>query len=130
MKQAIFLIAVLFLAACGDKPPVQKGDAPLAEKQVFPDVPAAPNMTYDAGIGRSTPSGDIRVYAQDYSGRARPEDVAKFYRDTLPQHGWAAAGEEGSGPWKLKFTKRNELCVIDITSTSDGVKVKVKLDYK
>jgi len=130
MKQAIFVIPVLVLAACGNKAPIQKGDAPLREKEVFQDVPAPPNLTYDAGIGRSNPSGSIRSYTQDYSGRARPEDVTKFFRDTLPQHGWTAAGEEGSGPWKMKFTKREEQCVVDVASTSDGVKVKVKLDYK
>jgi hypothetical protein len=128
MKRLVFLIPMLALAACqgGGGTPT---DTPLAEKSTFQDVPAPPNLAYDSGTGRTTPGG-IRVYTQEYSGKARPEEVTKFYRDVLPQHGWTAAGEEGSGPWKMTFKKGNEQATIDVTSTADGVKVKVKLDYK
>ncbi|MBI2930770.1 MAG: hypothetical protein HYY16_03895 [Planctomycetes bacterium] len=128
MKRTIFTFGILTLAACGQvgKP----ADSPLREKAVFQDVPVPEGLTYDAGTGRTTPAGNIRVYTQEFSGNRKLEDIVTFYRQTLPLHGWSLSGEEGKDPVKLVFLKKDEQCVVNVASHQGGVKVGVKLDYK
>ncbi len=119
MTRTIFLVLAL-AAGCSQNPPAPQG------KVNFQDVPIPGGLNYDEGYGNATPSGNIRVYTQELSGKKRPEEIAKFYRETLPIHGWTVGADDGR---KLSFTKKEERCDVEIASTADGVKVKVKLDY-
>ncbi len=116
------LCASLLLAGCGDSS--KKPDARIQKNLVFEDVPGYVGLAYE-GEGYTNP--EFRSYKQVYRGDARPEDVAKFYRDTLPIHGWAS--EEGTS--KLTFTKRSERCTVEMTMAADGkLVVTVTLSYK
>ncbi len=122
MRQTIFLIPALIFVACAS-------NAPAQELRRFDDLPIPEGLTYERWSGNVSPSG-LRVGTQEHAGKRGVKDVAKFYRDTLPAHGWQLAGDEPGDPAKLSFVKKEEKCDVVVAGTADGVKVTVKLDYK
>lgn len=130
MRNVLLLIPLLALAACAERPLVERPAAPGDEKALFADVPVADGLAYVDGYGHKTPSGHIRTYRQTFEGQRRQEDVVKFYRDTLPLHGWKLMGEDGKNPVTLTFAKQAEKCAVAVSSTATGVKVDVKLGAK
>lgn len=80
------------------------------------DVPLMPGLTMQDGRGVvfDTPAGRIvEVVARDRSGGLTPNAVSAFYRDTLAQLGWTAAGpnaykREGE-VLRLEFTRNGAL---------------------
>jgi predicted small lipoprotein YifL len=136
MRRAFVVVALGALAACGGKPPIERADSPGIEKATFQDVPIPDGLNYDRGTGHKTPDGSIRVYTQELSGRRSLEEVAAFYRGTLPKHhGWWLTNETPGPPAKLSFVKGKEMCDVTITPTQStptagGVSVVVKLDYR
>ncbi|MBI4564559.1 MAG: hypothetical protein HY716_07710 [Planctomycetes bacterium] len=125
MKILSATAACLLMAACASTP-----SSPGVEKAVFPDLPAAEGLKYDAGYGQSTPSGEIRTYRQEYSGSRRLADVAQFYRDALPKHGWTPAGSEGENPMTLRFEKKAEAVTIGLDGRGPLLKVTVNVGLK
>lgn len=119
-----WVCVALLLAGCGDSS--KKPDGKIQKNLVFEDVPGYVGLAYE-GEGYTNP--EFRSYNQAYRGDARADDVKKFYRDTLPVHGWALASEEGTS--KLTFTKRSEKCAVEIATAADGkLLVTVTLGYK
>ena len=119
-----WLCAVLLLAGCENGP--KKPDTKIEKNAVFPDVPGYVGLAYE---GEGYTNSEFRSYQQVYRGDARSEDVTKFYRDTLPVHGWVFASEQGTS--KLTFTKRSERCVVEVSTTRDAkLCVTVTLSYK
>lgn len=121
MRTVPALLLALALAGCATTNP----QSPGPESAVYDDLPAAPGMTYESGYGHRTPSGDLRVYTQTYTGSRRSEDVRRFYEEALPVHGWKQMAAEGTDHVKLTFEKRAERCTVTIEPKGSILKVTV-----
>jgi hypothetical protein len=117
--RAILLIAALLLACSQSS--VQQSELPLQ------DVPIPEGMTYEGGHGKRTTPGGLRVYTLAFTGKRRRDELAQWYRETLPAHGWTLKPEKDG--W-LVFEKKDERCSIAISETTDGARVKLALRPK
>ena len=66
----------------------------------------------DVPVVFDAPSG--RIVEARASGQSTPMRVHAFYRETLPQMGWRAAGPEGT------FAREGELLRLVVTETRNG----------
>jgi hypothetical protein len=80
----------------------------------FDDLPMMPGLTpgSDGPTVFDAPGG--RIVESQVDGRGSPARVMDFYRDTLPQLGWQAAGPEGT------FEREGELLRLQIHEVGRG----------
>lgn len=86
----------------------------------LPDLPVMPALeeVTEAGVSFDKPEGRIvEVYAE---GLAGPDEVLRFYHQTLPQLGWQAAGPKS-------FRREGEVLALDLTSDGDRLTLRCSL---
>jgi|TARA_B100001964_G_scaffold214827_1_gene252709 hypothetical protein len=126
MKKILFL-SILVLAGCESGP--DKTDSGMKAKAVFPDVPAHGSMTYVSGIGQANPP--LRSYKQIYRGKIQVKHLVRFYRDTMPTHGWKEVSSHGDDPVLTTFQKNREECEVRVETTpSQDTIITVAIGYK
>lgn len=126
-NRALVLGLLLSLGGCAA---TTNPDSPGTELEFFEDLPAAEGMNYDKGYGHKTPSGGLRSYTQEYSGRRKLEDVKKFYEKALPVHGWTLKSTEGTDPVTMVFEKRMEKAILRIHDDRGLLRVHVRVTGK
>jgi|GEM_PF-5884190 len=120
-----WLFCALVLAGCEGSP--EKGEA--QKKPVWEDVPAYGTLEYVDGLAHRNP--EFRSGWQEFRGAGGVEPAAKFYRETLPIHGWILSSDEGKDPVKVTFTKKSERCTVEIGTDRDRkLVVRTTLGYK
>ena len=85
-----------------------------------PDLPLMPGMAEmpDAGVSFDKPEGRIvEVYAQ---GEGNADEVLRFYRRTLPQLGWEAAGPK-------RFRREGEVLDLEVETAGNFVTLRCAL---
>ncbi len=85
-----------------------------------PDLPLMPGMAEmpDAGVSFDKPEGRIvEVYAQ---GEGNADEVLRFYRRTLPQLGWEAAGPK-------RFRREGEVLDLEVKTAGNFVTLRCAL---
>ncbi len=85
-----------------------------------PDLPLMPGMAEmpDAGVSFDKPEGRIvEVYAQ---GEGKADEVLRFYRRTLPQLGWEAAGPK-------RFRREGEVLDLEVETAGNFVTLRCAL---
>ncbi len=126
MKKILFL-SILILAGCESSP--EKADSGMKTKAIFPDVPAHASMTYVSGIGQANPP--LRSYKQVYRGKIQVKYLVKFYRDSMPTHGWKEVSSDGENPILITFQKNQEECEVRVETTpSQDTIVTIAIGYK
>jgi hypothetical protein len=88
----------------------------------FEDLPLMPGLTAagDGPVVFDAPGG--RIIDVQLGGTGSPARILEFYRDTLPQLGWRAAGPAGS------FEREGELLKLQVTEPERGrVEVRISL---
>ena len=86
----------------------------------IPDLPLMPGLTElsDAGVVFDKPSGRIvEAYA---SGAVTPDAVLAFYRESLPQLGWASADGD-------RFTRDGESLTIEVVEPAPPLTLRFTL---
>ena len=91
------------------------------------DLPLAPGLVEDrqAAMVFDKPGG--RIVEASASGRDSAPAVAAFYRETLPQLGWAREGGDAAaaaGTIRLAFTRASERLALVIVDGPGGVMVR------
>lgn len=123
MSRLTLALAVLSLAACSAPP-----DSPGLANKVWEDLPAPEGLTYE-GYGHQT--ADFRSYTQVYRGQRRLDDVAAWFRQAWPAHGWTIQRESDGPPKSIDFTKGVEHAMVAFEDRGrDGLEVTVKIGKK
>lgn len=95
------------------------------------DVPLMTGLREDpdAGLVFDKPAG--RIVEAAASGALNPEQIAAFYRDTLPQLGWETVGD---GPARdtptLRFRRESEILTITLEPGKERTVVHFSLAPK
>lgn len=127
LRETLVLVALLFLfsgCALFEGKQAEKGlqleiGLKVAHELRLPDVPVPEgfrflekeSFTYE----RPTPI-PLHFARHKYKGRARVEQVARFFRDEMPISGWALqADTENFGVRVLEFSKARRACKLSIT---------------
>ena len=105
----VTLLALLF--AC-------QGQRSLADDasqflSVIEDVPLMAGLTESVDDAMVFETGAGRVAETQASGPISPQDVASFYRQTLPQLGWTAEGP-------FSYLRAGERLRLEISQSLDG----------
>ncbi len=112
LVSALAVVLILALAAWGQ----EAGRYFTA----LPDLPIMPALREvpEAGVSFDKPEGRIvEVYAE---GLAGPEEVLRFYHQTLPQLGWQASGPKS-------FRREGEVLALDLESDGDRLTLRCSL---
>jgi len=90
----------------------------------IPDLPIAPGLS-ERPLGSLFSGGQGDIVLAHARGAAAPEDVARFYADSLSALGWAhspAPADDG-----LMFARGRERLILHIEPLDDGTLLRVRL---
>ena len=112
LVSALAVVLILALAAWGQE--AGRYFTALPDLPIMPALREAP----EAGVSFDKPEGRIvEVYAE---GLAGPEEVLRFYHQTLPQLGWQASGPKS-------FRREGEVLALDLESDGDRLTLRCSL---
>ena len=112
LVSALAVVLILALAA--------RGQEAGRYFTALPDLPIMPALREvpEAGVSFDKPEGRIvEVYAE---GLAGPDEVLRFYHQTLPQLGWQASGPKS-------FRREGEVLALDLESDGDRLTLRCSL---
>jgi hypothetical protein len=101
-------------------PPATGRGEPLAFLQRIDDIPLAPGLTEQPGAGLVFATGEGRIVEAVARGTVSADQVAGFYKATLPQLGWEEKGQ-------LLFRRDAEVLTISLSPGAGGVTVAFSL---
>ena len=117
MSRALIVAALLAIAA----PAAAQGRFFTAVE----DLPLAPGLE-EQGPGFWFEDANGRIVGAVASGPAEPDQVRRFYLDTLPQLGWSFspdAGVEG----ELVFLRGRERLALAVSASDGGAQMETRL---
>ncbi len=120
IPRALVLLALLCLPLAALSPGQAATQEPGRYFTELPDLPLMPGMAEMPGAGLSfdKPEGRIvEVYAQ---GEGTADAVLRFYRQTLPQLGWEAAGPR-------RFRREGEVLDLEVETAGGFVTLRCAL---
>ncbi len=95
-----------------------EGATPVVPTSMVPDVPVPEKFVFQPDKSNDQTVGGVRVVVHLYRsqiGSMKLEELADFYRTTMPAQGWSFVEEEfAGGKHRLMFKKGTENCFISI----------------
>ena len=131
----VILLLILSLAAMSSCTTTPKNEIPLVLQPVasrFKEIPvpktfnSLPQNTY----AFENVSFGVRFGTARYEGFATFDQVLNFYKDEMPKHGWTLANSAEFGGTLLNYTRKDEICIINITGQANLITIAITLGPK
>lgn len=117
MSRAAFFVAALVCA--------MPASAQAAYFTLVPDLPIAPGLTeMDSSLGPMSYADGSEMFVLHARGNTSPEEVQRFYAESLSALGWAF---EPGGDEQLSYLRGRERLTLLIAPLGDGALMRATL---
>jgi len=133
---AVVCILSVALTGCGtlgknrpsDESAVPENISLSAARQLkFEDIPVPSGFKIIAKESYVFHNDYLRVGLLKYSGRAKGDQITKFYKEQMPLYNWETVNIIEHGTILLNFEKADESCIITVDSTFGSSSITIAL---